>query len=222
MTINSEQIQALKAAAQLIAHGYQQEWGTERDEDGESTWVGTYDHDGVLCPFIDVSISEWSGEDGDDARLADFIAKANPVAILAMLAERDADKKRIAELEHNHRVHAARLLAERGQLKDRIAELEAISAAAEKLVRCKGRYHSEQNYRAMASLFGVTTPDLPPLEMEARTVSVKLPEPIGPEAAPAHYWDNGESMAYADGYNKATSDTKNLCAAAGITLDVGE
>lgn len=106
MSIDSEQIQALKAAAQLIAHGYQQEWGTERDEDGESTWVGTYDHDGVLCPFIDVSISEWSGEDGDDTRLADFIAKANPVAILSLLAERDADKaliaeqaKRIAQLE---------------------------------------------------------------------------------------------------------------------------
>ncbi|PQX38233.1 hypothetical protein C5973_13945 [Cronobacter sakazakii] len=38
--------------------------------------------------------------------------------------------------------------------------------AAEKLVRCKGRYHSEQNYRALAALFGVTTPDLPPLESD--------------------------------------------------------
>lgn len=58
----------------------------------------------------------------------------------------------------------------------RIAEMEAISSAAEKLVRCKGRYHSEQNYRALAALFGVTTPDLPPLESEARTVTVKLPD----------------------------------------------
>lgn len=40
------------------------------------------------------------------------------------------------------------------------------NAAAEKLVRCKGRYHSEQNYRALAALFGVTTPDLPPLDGE--------------------------------------------------------
>lgn len=78
--------------------------------------------------------------------------------------------------------------------------LEAIRAAAEKLVRCKGRYHSEQNYRSLAALFGVTTPDLPPLEhenvhyadaaemeiaalrqriaeLESRTV--KLPKPIG-------------------------------------------
>ncbi|HCB1750649.1 TPA: ead/Ea22-like family protein [Klebsiella oxytoca] len=41
-----------------------------------------------------------------------------------------------------------------------------INAAAEKLVRCKGRYHSELNYRALAALFGVNTPDLPPLEHE--------------------------------------------------------
>ncbi|WP_410293331.1 ead/Ea22-like family protein [Klebsiella pneumoniae] len=52
---------------------------------------------------------------------------------------------------------------ERHQL---ISELVPIRAAAEKLVRCKGRYHSEQNYRALAALFGVKTPDLPPLEHE--------------------------------------------------------
>lgn len=52
------------------------------------------------------------------------------------------------------------------ELEQRIDELEPIRAAAEKLVCCKGRYHSEQNYRALAALFGVTTPDLPPLEHE--------------------------------------------------------
>ncbi|WP_312954307.1 ead/Ea22-like family protein [Atlantibacter hermannii] len=68
------------------------------------------------------------------------------------------------------------LLDELERKDKRIAELEAISSAAEKLVRCKGRYHSEQNYRALAALLGVTTPDLPPLESEARTVTVKLPD----------------------------------------------
>lgn len=43
---------------------------------------------------------------------------------------------------------------------------EPVVKAAEKLVRCKGRYHSEQNYRALAAFFGVTTPDLPPLETD--------------------------------------------------------
>lgn len=47
-----------------------------------------------------------------------------------------------------------------------LEKAQAIRAAAEKLVRCKGRYHSEQNYRALAALFGVTTPDLPPLDSE--------------------------------------------------------
>ncbi|EAZ6368544.1 ead/Ea22-like family protein, partial [Salmonella enterica] len=50
--------------------------------------------------------------------------------------------------------------------KKRMTEQSAIVAAAEKLVRCKGRYHSELNYRALAKLFGVITPDLPPLEHE--------------------------------------------------------
>ncbi len=98
---------------------------------------------------------------------------------------------------------------ERQQL---ISELEPIRAAAEKLVRCKGRYHSEQNYRALAALFGVKTPYLPPLEhenvhyadaaemeiaalrqrideLESRTV--KLPKPISVlhrrEFTAAHY-----------------------------------
>ncbi|WP_256974558.1 ead/Ea22-like family protein [Klebsiella pneumoniae] len=84
-------------------------------------------------------------------------------------------------------------------LVEALEKAQAINAAAEKLVRCKGRYHSEQNYRALAALFGVNTPDLPPLEhenvhhadaaemeiealrqriaeLESRTVTVKLPE----------------------------------------------
>lgn len=60
-------------------------------------------------------------------------------------------------------------------LVEALEKAQAIKAAAEKLVRCKGRYHSEQNYRALAALFGVTTPDLPPLDSESRTV--KLPRP---------------------------------------------
>lgn len=52
------------------------------------------------------------------------------------------------------------------KLKAHIDDIEPVRAAAEKLVRCKGRYHSEQNYRALAALFGVNIPDLPPLEHE--------------------------------------------------------
>ncbi|EHF7858541.1 ead/Ea22-like family protein, partial [Salmonella enterica] len=60
----------------------------------------------------------------------------------------------------------------------RMAEQSAIVAAAEKLVRCKGRYHSELNYLALAKLFGVITPDLPPLVHEnvhyAEAVEVEI------------------------------------------------
>ena len=51
-------------------------------------------------------------------------------------------------------------------LVEALEKAQTINAAAEKLIRCKGRYHSEQNYRTLAALFGVTTPDLPPLEHE--------------------------------------------------------
>lgn len=56
---------------------------------------------------------------------------------------------------------AKELLELRGQV-TAMQELVAIKEAAVKLVRCKGRYHSEQNYRALAMLLGVTTPDLDP------------------------------------------------------------
>ncbi|MEA4284661.1 ead/Ea22-like family protein [Klebsiella pneumoniae] len=73
------------------------------------------------------------------------------------------------------------------KLKAHIDDIEPIRAAAEKLVRCKGRYHSELNYRALAALFGVTAPDLPPLDGESRTVTVKT-------MRPGHITVGGERM----------------------------
>lgn len=61
--------------------------------------------------------------------------------------------------------------AEAKALVEALEKAQTINAAAEKLVRCKGRYHSEQNYRALAALFGVNTPDLQPLGGEPRTVT---------------------------------------------------
>lgn len=58
-----------------------------------------------------------------------------------------------------------------GRLIDDLKDAEAISAAAEKLVRCKGRYHSELNYRALAALFGVSVPNLPRMEGEQEPVA---------------------------------------------------
>lgn len=86
----------------------------------------------------------------------------------------------------------------------RIAEQSAIVAAAEKLVRCKGRYHSELNYRALAKLFGVNTPDLPHLDGESRTVMMPEPFKMAKSSSVLMYY-------YADEVDKAL-------AAAGIKV----
>lgn len=124
---------------------------------------------------------------------------ATPDNILSLLAERDADKALIAELQ-------------------------TVLAAAEKLVRCKGRYHSEQNYRALAALFGVKTPDLPPLDSEARTLTVKLPQRQEPTSS-GHYGDGylvPNNSGSALDYEETIDALQEACAAAGITLVVGE
>ncbi|EKO1023655.1 ead/Ea22-like family protein, partial [Salmonella enterica subsp. enterica] len=114
-----------------------------------------------------------------------------------------------------------------------IAEQSAIVAAAEKLVRCKGRYHSELNYRALAKLFGVITPDLPPLEyenvhytdaaeveisalrqriqeLEAREVTLPAEKFCPSEYAGSQYWEETEV------WNKAIS----ACAVAVRAADI--
>lgn len=117
------------------------------------------------------------------------------------------------------------------ELVEALEKAKTINAAAEKLVRCKGRYHSEQNYRALAALFGVTTPDLPPLDSESRTVTVKLPKPhahliwIQAGHAPDDYWDDvavshSEKDRCCDGSERypvyARWEIEEMLAAAGI------
>ncbi|HGI7046571.1 TPA: ead/Ea22-like family protein [Klebsiella pneumoniae] len=122
-----------------------------------------------------------------------FYALANPnnvIALVEALEKAQQERENWRTSFDNERFRA-------DKLKAYIDDMEPIRAAAEKLVRCKGRYHSEQNYRALAALFRVKTPDLPPLEhenvhyadaaemeiaalrqriaeLESRTVSVKL------------------------------------------------
>ncbi|HFT3384869.1 TPA: hypothetical protein ACHT43_001929 [Klebsiella variicola] len=126
-------------------------------------------------------------------------------------------------------------------LLEALEKAQTINAAAEKLVRCKGRYHSEQNYRALAALFGVKTPDLPPLEhenvhyadaaemeiaalrqriadLESRTVTFKLPftpEPsaFAPWAAKAFY------QFHKDTVKSCVAVFSDACAAAGIKVE---
>ncbi|EBU3913875.1 ead/Ea22-like family protein [Salmonella enterica] len=117
------------------------------------------------------NVIKWGGFDcqPNAEANAEFIAAFNPKVALALLDEN-------IQLQREKDAIEAVALALRDDMRDargkleaaehRIAEQSAIVAAAEKLVRCKGRYHSELNYRALAKLFGVITQDLPPLEHE--------------------------------------------------------
>ncbi|HBV0087441.1 TPA: ead/Ea22-like family protein [Klebsiella pneumoniae] len=130
-----------------------------------------------------------------------------------------------------HRV-ASRIHEQACESDVKIDELEAIRAAAEKLVRCKGRYHSEQNYRSLAALFGVTTPDLPPLEhenvhyadaaemeiaalrqriAELESRAVKLPD--------LRQIVSGDRYVWSDGVYNYSQDVKVALAAAGIKVE---
>ena len=166
--------------------------------------------------------SIWREED------AKYIALANPANILALV---EALEKAQAAERRWHRV-ASRIHEQACESDVKIDELEAIRAAAEKLVRCKGRYHSEQNYRALAALFGVNTPDLPPLEhenvhyadaaemeiealrqriaeLESRTV--KLPD--------LRQIVSGDRYVWSDGVYNYSQDVKVTLAAAGIKVE---
>ena len=95
-------------------------------------------------------------------RNAEFIALANPANVLALVEALEKAQQYAKERDEENQD----LMLTIGRFRVEREGLEAIRVAAEKLVRCKGRYHSEQNYRALAALFGVKTPDLPPLEHE--------------------------------------------------------
>ncbi|HFL6515956.1 TPA: hypothetical protein ACGWJO_000905 [Salmonella enterica] len=135
--------------------------------------------------------------------------KANTDGLtMNQLAERNAEHvTTIAALESR----CASLSAKLNMINDlmeaaerSIAEQSSIVAAAEKLVRCKGRYHSELNYRALAKLFGVNTPDLPHLDGDSRTVMMPDPFKMAKSSSVLMYY-------YADEVDKAL-------AAAGIKV----
>ncbi|MGP1065773.1 hypothetical protein ACJ8LR_18535 [Serratia sp. CY56810] len=136
-------------------------------------------------PFIIKSTAERARDERKDGAVVEPLYSQEYVS--ALLAELEATESRL------HEVATVCVTAEQ-----RIAELEAIRAAAEKLARCKGRYHSEQNYRTLAALFGVTTPDLPPVEGDSEAVIAELRAKLAvPVRLPEPYQTScGESERY--------------------------
>ncbi|MEM6050248.1 hypothetical protein AAH450_06650 [Erwinia sp. P7711] len=51
-------------------------------------------------------------------------------------------------------------VGEIGKMVRALLEVMPVYDAAQKLVKCKGRYHAELNYKALAELFGVKTHDV--------------------------------------------------------------
>lgn len=154
MTDITELAQSLKAAAEKATPG---EWVYFPENTSIEYDVGSDESQGSI---LYVDSGDFTQPQTD--RNGEFIALANPANVLALVDALEKAQRYIEELREWN-AGLAQESCERQQL---ISELEPISAAAEKLVRCKGRYHSEQNYRALAALFGVKTPDLPPLEHE--------------------------------------------------------
>ncbi|EPK6730718.1 TPA: hypothetical protein MCM60_004284 [Klebsiella pneumoniae] len=178
--------------------------------------------------FAVVSECESYGKETDaELSITEFALRA--AGYVDALVEALENANRYIERLREWNAGLAQESCERQQL---ISELEPIRAAAEKLVRCKGRYHSEQNYRALAALFGVKTPDLPPLEhenvhyadaaemeiaalrqriaeLESRTV--KLPD--------LRQIVSGDRYVWSDGVYNYSQDVKVALAAAGIKVE---
>ncbi|ECR8549371.1 ead/Ea22-like family protein [Salmonella enterica] len=167
-----------------------------------------------------------------------FHEQVTPSVVLALLDELEHYKsreERVTKLVLDNSTSWDVLYEKLEAAERSMAEQSAIVAAAEKLVRCKGRYHSELNYRALAKLFGVITPDLPPLvhenvhyaedaeveisalrqriaELETREVTLPAEKFCPSEYAGSQYWEETEV------WNKAISACAVAVSAAGIKV----
>ncbi|MDU7196970.1 MAG: ead/Ea22-like family protein [Enterobacteriaceae bacterium] len=187
--INSEQIQALKAAIDDATQG---SWVNESGEGWEAICC---DDDQGNAGFI---IAEFQGKDATANRK--FVQAANPAAIRSLLADRDADKALIAELEKKH---------------------------------CGGSLMEREEHHV-----GVVNKLLERItELEARTLTVKLPKPhahliwIQAGYPPDDYWDDvavshSVKDRCCDGSERypvySIFEIQEACTAVGITLVVGE
>lgn len=131
---------------------------TAKTKELASFMVERFSMNPVSCKLLNEA---WEKEFPDEVAIAERM-----LALLDELEHYKSREERVTKLVMDNSTSWDALYKKLEAAERRIAEQSAIVAAAEKLVRCKGRYHSELNYRALAKLFGVITPDLPPLEHE--------------------------------------------------------
>lgn len=173
MTNNDELAIKLKAAAEMATPG---KW--ERGDSKHGGELLVYCDDALGSAVCDATSTNNAIPKLQRISNLTFIATANPANILSLLAERDADKKRIAELEREKETMTAAALAMRDDMRDARSLLEA------------------------------------------RTVSVKLPESVIDAicltAAEIHNLGRGVSD------ERAQDIIDSIRCAAGIKLEVGE
>lgn len=83
-----------------------------------------------------------------------------------------------------------------------------IIRAAEKLIKCKGRYHAELNYKALAELFGVTVPTV---ESESESKWIKCSElmPVPEYKQDQYIVSTDDGLVMAAWYSKEESIFKD-------------
>lgn len=212
MTNNDEL--ALKLA-KLAKNAGADEWqAKEISGDPYVIRKGSYRVESGFCTYQEIA-------EIDDNSTRVFVACASPANILALLAERDADKKRIAKLQE----HISSLDEGVNMLLSQYDQLaSAIGWTTEKALAGDGNQeqYAEAIVKRIAELEAliaeqdkrlITYADIATKNAsEARTVSVKLPS-LNPEMF------NDDVMF---GYRKAQKEAVEFCAAAGIKLEVGE
>lgn len=152
MTIDKQALLVSKAKASVFTMGY----------------ISQFEASDIDSDDIDLRFEVDGVETGTTVSIVDECGHAAQIitALLDELEHYKSREERVTKLVMDNSTSWDALYKKLEAAEKRLAEQSAIVAAAEKLVRCKGRYHSELNYRALAKLFGVVTPDLPPLEHE--------------------------------------------------------
>lgn len=170
------QVKQLAAKAELHEAAEKagiEEWQVKRNGPGEYA---------LMVKGSLVKYSGWSthlpvADEVVDKKTADFIANASPSNILALLAERDADKKRIADIQEQ----LARYSMSPGEADQRRCESRAVRDAL-------GFGKDADNVAPVDLREKIDAFRLRIAELEARTVSVKLPKNTVLAEAPDHIW----------------------------------
>ena len=209
MTNNDELAMKLKAAAEKATPLNLDSAEIQRGNDGYyecpmCCGAGEIEAKADFCNIDGVALGvQFYGIGEHHGAAEEYFRTASPANILTLLAERDADKKRIAELET--------VCAESYQVVGALADAAGVFETSDEVSKALDNLSAAK----------LVHEDVLPFAVEARTVSVKLPD--CDYAAVQHM--SGGSTDYCNGFVDGTQNAikcfKADMAAAGINLEVG-